>query len=124
MNITENERELISAFDYQIFNNGITDMYYNHYYREMFNYFDILSKDGSDISIEASTLLKRAFILIIDLDRYGEFTDPEFGLSRQISEWKRELKNIEDRYCSISDNLLKQFTISKVKGSIKPSYDY
>ncbi len=75
MRFTKKEKDIITSFDYQIFNNGIEDIYYNHYYRSMFDYFDILEKEGSEISIKVSKMIKRAFILIIDLDRYSEYGD-------------------------------------------------
>ncbi|AJD29127.1 hypothetical protein FDE98_14305 [Clostridium sporogenes] len=125
MRFTKKEKDIITSFDYQIFNNGIEDIYYNHYYRSMFDYFDILEKEGSEISIKVSKMIKRAFILIIDLDRYSEYGDnPIFGMTQTIKEWKNELDLIEKKYWSISEEFLIKFDIKKVKDSLKPCYDY
>ncbi|MCG8542258.1 MAG: hypothetical protein MJA82_20350 [Clostridia bacterium] len=124
MNFTEQEKQIVTAFDYQIFNNGIKDIYYNNYYREMFDYFDILAKEGSEISLEVSKMIKRAFILIIELDRFGEYKDPEYNMADTIFSWEKELKSIENHYYSLSEDFLNKFHIKKVKESIKPCYDY
>lgn len=125
MNFSEKEKEIVTSFDYQIRNNGIEDIYYNNYYRYMFEYFDILQKEGSQISIEVSNMIKRAFILIFELDRFGEYENKlDDDLTQQIKEWKKELDAIEKKYWSISERFLKKFKINTIKDAVKPAYDY
>lgn len=124
MKITVNEKDTITEFDYQIFNNGIDAIYHNNCYRELFKYLDILAKEGSEISIEVSNIIKRAFILIIELNRFGECVFPVCGLAEEIVSWKKELTRLEEQYYCLSEELLSIFFIKKDKEAIKPSYEY
>lgn len=69
----KSEKDLVAKIDHQIMVNGIDTLFYNHYYREMFDYLAILAKEGSETSLQVSSLIQRAFILLIDLSRYDGF---------------------------------------------------
>ena len=119
---TEQEKNIMVNIDYQIFNNNINDLYHNNCYRNMFDYVDICKKEGSDLALEAATLIKRAFIILIEIEKFKFYTGYSYKTAEWLSELKKELKMIEIKYCEISESLLKLFSISKIKESIKPAY--
>lgn len=115
---TEEEQELITRINYQIFNNGIDSLYHNNYYRYMFDYVDLLKKQGSELALEVELLIKRAFIILIEIEKFTPYVELEnlvadaengnnYSTAAWLSELKEELKQIENKYCEISESFLK-----------------
>ncbi|WP_236686949.1 hypothetical protein [Ornithinibacillus contaminans] len=60
--LTDKELELISHYDYQVLNNGMSGWLSNHQYKQIFDFVEILSKRNSAIDQKVIAIFKKATI--------------------------------------------------------------
>lgn len=113
-------KDLIAEIDYQIRNNGIEGMLGNSYNIDIPSYLLCLAREHSDICDSAFRIITMAFVIERQRQAYQEYSQFE----KELIRCKLDMKQLQNDYMTLSDELLKYFDIARVVDSIKPSYDY